>query len=285
MGSSARFFGQYLLGEGLITAPQLLAAAEYQSRNNAKLGEHAVATGIATPFEVERILSVQARDDRYFGEAAIALSILSASQVTELLATQQDAHLQLGEALVDLGYLDAAQVEQAASAFLGAEDDRDIDTVRLPAEVSDNPVLPELLYLARKMLLRVCNVVGKPEDGRVVQDVVPLSDRNVRVALTGEYDGSLVLGIPRELAVATAGRFTGEREPQEAELDAIAEELGHILSGNLCSVMAERLRRLQSGAPQLLPERISTPPGQRVMVVPFVTPLGQVLVCLTLRPA
>jgi CheY-specific phosphatase CheX len=282
---TARFFGQYLLGEGLITAPQLLAAVEYQDRNNARLGEHAVAMGIATPFEVERILSVQARDDRYFGEAAIALGILTASQVTELLAAQQDAHLQLGEALVDLGYMDPGEVERAASAFLGAEDDRDADSVYLPDEVAGNPVLPELLYLARKMLLRVCNVVSKPEDARIARDVVPLSDRNVRVALTGEYDGSLVLGLPRELAVAAASRFSGERAPTEADLDAIAEELGHILSGNLCSVMAERLRRLQAGAPQLLPERVSTPPGQRVLVVPFVTPHGQVLVCLTLRPA
>ena len=90
-----RFFGQFLLAEGRITPPQLLAALEYQSELNARLGEYAVALGQLTRFDAERIHALQVSKDLLFGEAALELSLLDAEQLRRLVAAQPKIKLAL----------------------------------------------------------------------------------------------------------------------------------------------------------------------------------------------
>ena len=273
-----RFFGQYLLGQGLITAPQLLAAVEYQNRRNARLGEVAVERGLATPFEVEQIRALQAKEDRLFGEAAIRLHILTAEQVYEMLVAQKDAHLELGQALVDQGFLTQEQVDQAAAQSINEENKLEPEIFTLPEGLPHQEPLTELFYLAHKMLLRVCNLVSKPDLVRLADDFVPLSDCNVRVPLKGAVQGAMLLGVPHAIATESAQAFSGEEPPDASAEDAIVHELATILSENLSSALAERGRRLTLGKPEAVEQRMTVPPGTRVALVPFVTHQGQVLV-------
>jgi CheY-specific phosphatase CheX len=278
-----RFFGQYLLGQGLVTAPQLLAAVEYQNRHNSKLGEFAVERGMATPFEVEQIRALQAKEDRLFGEAAICLQILTADQVYELLSAQKDAHLELGQALVDQGFLTREEVDQAAAQFINSENELEPEIFTLPEELPAHELLTELFYLAHKLLLRVCNLVSKPGSVRIAEnELLPLSDLNMRVPVRGALSGSLLLGVPQDIATSAAGAFSGEAAPDESATAAIVREMAAILSENLASAMAERGRRLSIDAPRPLDQRMSIPPGMRVAIVPFVTHQGQVLVGVSL---
>jgi CheY-specific phosphatase CheX len=281
-GMRARFFGQYLVGNGRITAPQLLAAVEYQERNNTKLGSQAVALGLATPFEIERIRALQAKADLRFGEAGVRLGVLSDEDVQRVRAAQEGGHVQLGEALVALGYLRVDQVEAAAAEFLTAEARLEPDVVTIPADLPLREVAFELFHLAHKLLLRVCDLASKTERVHVMHGVLPLSDCNARVAVTGAFDTSVLFGLPHEIAFELASRFSGELEPADEDVDAIVCELANLLCGNLQSVLAEQGFRVEISAAQLLAARVSVPPGGRVALVPFVTHRGQVLVGLSL---
>ncbi len=119
----ARFLGQFLLAEGYITAPQLLAALEYQEQFNARLGEYAVALGLITLFDAQRINALQVSKDLLFGQAALELSLLSKEQVRQVMAAQRNDHVLLGEALCKLGYIDEATMAIALAQANEADSD------------------------------------------------------------------------------------------------------------------------------------------------------------------
>jgi CheY-specific phosphatase CheX len=278
----ARFFGQYLLAHGRVTAPQLLAAVEYQERNDTRLGTCAVGLGLVTPFEVEQIRALQAREDLRFGEAAVKLGLISDQQLQEVLAKQENAHVQLGEAVVALGYLTASEVEAAAAEFLSSEAQIEPEVVTIPDDLPSRELAFELFHLTHKLLLRVCDLTSKTERLRIVQDVLPLSDRNGGIAISGAAQTTVMLSLPDAVAFDVAKRFSGEITPNDRDVDNIVLELVNLLCGNLQSVMAERGVRLQLAEPELLGPRMSLPPGRRVALVPFLTHRGQVLVSMSL---
>jgi hypothetical protein len=285
-----RFFGQYLLANGLINAPQLLAAVEYQERNNPRLGELALGMGLATQFEVDQIQALQATHDLRFGEAAQRLGILESAEVARVLAAQSDRHVLLGHALAALGYLTPTEVEAAAAEFLTKEALLEPESATIPEDLPLRRVAFELFHLAHKLLLRVCELPSKTEPIRVVTDVVPLSDRNVLVTLRGTLDPeaphvtdtAVLLCVPQQIAVDLASRFSGEIAPAESAVNDVVSELASILCNNLRSVLAEQGARIEVGEPQVIPSRVSLPPGRRMAVVPFVTHSGLVMVSLAL---
>jgi hypothetical protein len=285
-----RFFGQYLLANGLINAPQLLAAVEYQERNNPRLGELALSMGLATQFEVEQIQALQATHDLRFGEAAQRLGLLEGAEVVRVLAAQSDRHVLLGHALAALGYLTPTEVEAAAAEFLTREALLEPESATIPEDLPLRRVAFELFHLAHKLLLRVCELPSKTERLRVVTDVVPLSDRNVLVSLRGTLDpetpsvtdSGVLLCVPQQIAVDLATRFSGEIAPAETAVNDVVSELAGILCSNLRSVLAEQGARIEIGEAEVIPSRLSLPPGRRMAVVPFVTHSGLVMVCLAL---
>jgi hypothetical protein len=285
-----RFFGQYLLANGLINAPQLLAAVEYQERNNPRLGELALSMGLATQFEVDQIQALQATHDLKFGEAAQQLGILKNADVAHVLAAQQDRHLLLGQALASLGFMTPTEVEAAAAEFLTGEAMREPESATIPEGLPLRRVAFELFHLAHKLLLRVCELPSKTEPLRIVTDVVPLSDHNVLVALRGTLDPNapqitdtgVLLCVPQQVAVDLATRFSGEIAPTDSAVNDVVCELAGILCNNLRSVLAEQSARIELGEPEAIPTRLSLPPGRRMAVVPFVTHQGLVMVSLAL---
>jgi hypothetical protein len=280
----ARFFGQFLLSNGTITAPQLLAATEYQERNNPKLGELAVSLGYATPFDIAQVRSLQATQDLLFGDAALRLGVLSDVQVQRIIEAQEHRHVSLGEALVALGYLTREQVEAAAASFLTEEARIEPEVVTIPEDLPLREVAFELFHLTHKLLLRVCNLASKTERLRVLTDLVPLSDRNACVAVSGAMQTAVLLCLPHEIAydMASSSSATGDAPPTESDADAIVCELASLLCSNLQSVLAERGVRIELGSAEVVGPRVSLPPGRRVAVVPFLTHKGQVLVSLAL---
>lgn len=271
-----------MLARGLLTAPQLLAAVEYQERYDTRLGSCAVAMGLLTPFEVEQVRAAQAREDLRFGEAAVKLGLLSDAQLEDVLAKQLDAHVPLGDAVVALGFMKAAQVEAAAAEFLAAEAQLEPEVVTIPDDLPLRELAFELFHLAHKLLLRVCDVTSKTERLRVVADVLPLSDHNATVAISGAIATSVTLCLPDAVAVEVAKRFSGELAPPRHAVEQIVLELANLLCGNLQSVMAERGVRLWPADAVLLGSHASLPPGRRAALVPFVTHRGQVLVSMDL---
>lgn len=113
---AAKFLGQYLLEEGLIDKPQLLAALDIQRASNPILGELAQARGMLDAAQAQLVNERQRSQDKRFGDIAQALGLLDAAQVDDLLAQQKAQRKLFGEILLEQGMLSRDQLEQALQA-------------------------------------------------------------------------------------------------------------------------------------------------------------------------
>ncbi len=276
-----RFFGQYLLSRGLITAPQLLAAVEYQDKYNSRLGDLGVALGLVTPFEAEQINALQLGDDLRFGEAAVKLGLLTPEQVGEMLATQRDSHVLLGQAIATLHYMDRATLDTSLAEFL-AEASQDAQGIVIPETIRDQELATVVFDLGHKLLLRAWELPNKPDNVRIEELRLTLSDRNARIDLGGGASGAIMVGVPDAAARKAAKRSAGEAEPSDVSIDAVVLDFASVLCENVASTLAERGRKVQIGFATLLGARATLPPEVRVAVVPYQTHLGQVLIGMSI---
>jgi len=275
-----RFFGQYLLSRELITAPQLLASVEYQGKHNNRLGEIAVGMGLITTFDAEKVNALQVREDFYFGEAAIELDMLTRDQVDSVLAEQQDGHVRLGKAIEALEYMTPEAIAEAVSDFEKIDHSTEPDTIAIPEEVPESSIAYALHQLSQKLLLRAWGLTNRPGQLRIEEGPVLLSDRNVSVEISGDFDAVLLVGTPYDVAHKAGQPFAGEVEPTDELMQEMVEQFAKLLANNLASVMAERGRRLRPGEPKTIDSHVMLPAKMRTLVIPYVTQLGQVLIGL-----
>jgi CheY-specific phosphatase CheX len=276
-----RFFGQYLLAKGHLTAPQLLAAVEYQEQHNTRVGDQAVAQGLLTPFDVQRVRALQTHENLFFGEAAIRLGVLTTGQVRDLLTAQKDRHVHLGDALANLGYLDRERTDRALAEFLAEEDRIEPEMVTVPEDLPSKEVAFELFHLAHRLLLRVWNLENKTDRLRIETGMVALSDRNARITISGAVETVVFVCAPHEVARMAARAPYAEEDPPDEEMNRAVREFCRVLCENLASVLAEQGLRVTVGQPQMLMSRASTPPGIKASVVAYLTHRGQVFVGMT----
>jgi hypothetical protein len=272
----SRFFGQYLIAHGYITPPQLLAAVEYQRKYNPRLGELAVALGMFTPFESEQINATQVSRDRLFGEAAIDCGLLTESQLNDALETQRSARVLLGQALETLGYLPRNAIDAALSAYLREE------TARGPLALPDLPWVAPIFDRAVKLMRRGWDLPCKPGRVRIETSRLTLSDRNARAELRGEVRRDLLIGVPNDVARRAAARHRGEAFLADALEDHVVQDFARVLGEATAELLNARDEQVELRAVVLVDARATLPPEDRIVMVNFLTHLGQVLVGLTL---
>ena len=110
---AAKFFGQFLLEQGLINRQQLLAALEAQHASNPMLGELAQNRGWMSAAQARRINERQRAEDQRFGDIAESMGILERAQVEELLAEQKARRKLFGEILIEQGSINRLQLDAA----------------------------------------------------------------------------------------------------------------------------------------------------------------------------
>jgi hypothetical protein len=275
-----RFFGQYLLSRGFITAPQLLAAVEYQTKYNTRLGELAVALGMFTPFESEQVNAAQLWDDSLFGETAVRCGLLTEHQVRDVLETQRNARVMLGQAIETLGYLERRAIDSALAAFLHEEDEA--PPFALPVELQDTPWMPEVFDRAGKLLRRAWDLPSKPGRARIETTRLTLSDRNARADLRGQVSRQLLIGIPNEVARKAARGYADEQQLRDTLEDHAVQDFARVLAEATTTLLKARGESSYLAGVTLQSVRATLPPEQRVVMVSFLTHLGQVLVGLTI---
>jgi len=111
-------FGLHLYRKGLITADELVAALEVQTRNLARIGQLALEEGILSARDIFDVLRAQhlAPSGR-FGELAIEMGLMTRDELMRLLLIQADRKLPLSEILVRLGVLTSQQVEEEINSL------------------------------------------------------------------------------------------------------------------------------------------------------------------------
>jgi len=120
---AAKFFGQFLLEKGVISAQQLLDALDAQRASNPTLGELAQQRGLLTAAQAKRVNERQRVEDRRFGDIAEDMGLLDSTQLGELLAAQKAQRKLFGEILVEQHTLDSARLETELAAHRQEQED------------------------------------------------------------------------------------------------------------------------------------------------------------------
>lgn len=271
------FFGQFLIAEGIVTAPQLTAAVEYQQKFNGRLGEYAVALGCIDEEDARRINELQTSKNLRFGEAAVALGLFDERQLEKLVKAQQEEHVLLGQALTDLGYVDEPTLADALQRFIDEQGDE-------PGyEVPDaHPLAREARVIyprSGQLLTQVWGLANKPRGVHAKERILLLSDCNVSVPLAGDCKGHLVVGAARHVLQAV-GATRGLGDSTGDALVGLLGELVAQLAEGLRQALSEQGVTLQLGPVQPCGFRVALEERQRALLVPYLTHHGQVLVCL-----
>ncbi len=273
-----RFFGQFLLAEGYITAPQLLAALEYQEQFNARLGEYAVALGLLTLFDAQRIHALQVEKDLLFGQAALELSLLTKEQLRQVMAAQRNDHVLLGEALCKLGYVDEATIKRALTELGDTTNQIDPDQwLNIGADVPAREWVTKTCYLTHKLLQRLWDLPNKASEAQAIEDVLRLSDRNVTLSLRGDHTLQVYLGVPHAAAQRAVRVILGNPSPTDGECDDATRDLLTAIAQNLKVTMASEGIAVSVGDVERCDFNIAAT-DKVTLLVPFLTHEGQVIV-------
>lgn len=276
-----RFFGEYLLAQGLISSEQLLAAVEFQGRNNPRLGELATSLGLVTEEDAERINREQQGEDLLFGEAAVRLGLLTVTQLEEILVAQEDGHVRLGEVITSLGFLDAATIQSALSDYLAEESIRINRPPSIPVDFQSHPLLLSVAEFAPKMLLRSWHLQSKPERLRVTYEAANLSDINaVARVVTEAQEYRLLLGAPYAAVHKVSQRLVAAADPTPQQRQEVVCEFLDLLSSHVASASSEHGMRVHIEAAQPAPSHLHVPEGGAAVFAPQLSHLGRILVGL-----
>ncbi len=274
---AVRFFGQYLLENGVIDAKQLLAAISHQEKTNLKFGDMAIQLGLIDEDKLAQIFALQRTEDLRTGEAAIKLGYLTQEQVDQVLRAQQNNHIMIGEALVQTGAMDRTLLDRQLAAFKLEQDQfKTSDTV--PASQDPSGIARPAVDLAMKFLLRLANFSMKLTDTRVGElNEAPIPTYTARVGFTGDVKGEIALRAGQSICARIASAMLGEPvAPDNAAtvLDATSEFL-NVVGGNLSAASARIGKKIELAAPK----NGELPPpakGQHMLIATLGAPEGEV---------
>lgn len=99
-------FGLHLCRKGVISADELVAALDVQTRRLVKIGQIALEECVLSARDIFDVLRAQHRNPQMrFGELAVEMGLMSRSDLMRLLMIQAERKLPLGEILVWQGVL------------------------------------------------------------------------------------------------------------------------------------------------------------------------------------
>lgn len=226
---AAKFFGQFLLENGLIDKDQLLGALEAQRASNPLLGELAQQRGWLDAAQAARINERQRADDRRFGDLASEMGLLDSRQLAELLDAQKSGRRLFGEILLEQGALSQAQLDQALRLHQSDRDDAisafesgmaghalaDVATVAIK---TCSRLFPRLL----KSQCQFSSLIGPSQ-------TLPVCDTTAHVRIQGMVPLTVGVACDRATTIAIACGFLGI-DASECD-DALAEDaLGELVN-------------------------------------------------------
>lgn len=113
----SKYFGSYLLNQGILSPEALKEAIDRSESTHVKLGVLAINAGLLNAAQVEEIQGLQRSMDKKFGEIAELKGYLNRDQVQRLLQTQKSGYVQLSQAIIDSGFLSLDELERALKGY------------------------------------------------------------------------------------------------------------------------------------------------------------------------
>jgi hypothetical protein len=111
-------FGLYLKNKRIITADELVAAAEIQLSSLTRIGQLALEESLVSPRDIFEILRAQSETPtQRFGELAIEMGLLTREELIRLLMIQADRKRSIADILISQGVLTQERVAEEMGKY------------------------------------------------------------------------------------------------------------------------------------------------------------------------
>ncbi|MFZ2948880.1 MAG: chemotaxis protein CheX [Desulfuromonadaceae bacterium] len=234
---AVKFFGQFLVEQGIVTSDALLSAINLQDRNNLKFGEMAVAMGLITPTDIQRAHNAQMSRDMRLGDLLVEMGLLTLDQMNDIVTRQNNTHMYIGEALVQVGALTPEGLQKQLDAFKADQAGYVSNSIELPAASAGNSIWEMTADLTHKMITRVLGLQFRP--GKcTVATAIPSNFMLAAIDLNGDVEARYLISVSEDLQKSIARAILSEtsvdHEPPEVLEDTVME-FANVVCGNIAA--------------------------------------------------
>ncbi|MGB9080242.1 MAG: chemotaxis protein CheX [Desulfuromonadaceae bacterium] len=234
---AVRFFGQFLVEQGIVTSEALLSAINLQDRNNLKFGEMAVAMGLVTPADIQRAHNAQMSRDMRLGDLLVEMGLLSLDQMNEIVTRQNNTHLYIGEALVQVGALSRDGLQKQLDAFKADQAGYVSNGIELPVTSAGSSIWEMTADLTHKMITRVLGLQFRPGTCTVAS-AISSNFMLAAIDLSGDVEARYLIsvseGLQKSIARAILDETSVDHEPAEVLEDTVMEFV-NVVCGNVAA--------------------------------------------------
>lgn len=253
---AVKFFGQYLIEQGVITHSALLKAIKLQEISNRKIGEVVYEMGLMSQVDIARVHQSQRSEDVRFGDKAVELGLISEGQLQQALTKQRNSHLYIGEALVKTGSLSEEDLAIYLERFKKDQQPYLVDRVEIPAAVANQSVWEMVADLTYKMLARVANMSIRPGECQLIESL-PERTMVAEIGFSGHISARYLMSVSpnsrKIIARAILQEEDIDNEPGEVLDDSVMEFI-NIICGNIAAKAAQFGFQVEIEPPGLNPE-------------------------------
>ena len=271
---AVKFFGQFLVQQGIVTAEALLDAINLQDKNNLKFGEMAVTMGLITPADIQRAHNAQMSKDMKLGDLLVEMGLLTLDQMNDAIVRQKNTHLYIGEALVQIGALTGDELQKQLDAFKADQAQYVSNGIELPITTNNSKIWEMTADLTYKMITRVLDLQFRPGKCTQVNAIAP-NFMLAAIDLSGDVEARYLIsvseGLQKSVARVILGETSIDHEPAEILEDTVMEFV-NVVCGNVAAKASQMGVVMNINPPVALhppAAGIAVPEGQTALCFPI----------------
>jgi CheY-specific phosphatase CheX len=268
---AVKFFGQFLVEQGLVTNEALLNAIDLQDKNNLKLGEMAMSMGLVTPADIKRAHNAQMSIDMRLGDLLVEMGLLTLDQVSDVATRQKNTHLYIGEALVQIGALTNDGLQKHLDAFKADQAQYVSNGIELPITSPNSNIWEMTADLTYKMITRVLGLRFRPGKCALATTVPPnfmLAAMDLSGDVEARYLISVSEGLQKSIAKAILSESSVDHEPTEVLEDTVMEFV-NVVCGNVAAKASQMGVIMNINPPVTINGGLTVPAGYTALNFPI----------------
>lgn len=234
---AVKFFGQFLVEQGLVSREALISAIELQDQKNLKLGEMAVTMGYITQADIEKAHNAQMSKDMRLGDLLVEMGFLTLTQLNDVITRQKNTHLYIGEALVQIGALTSENLQKHLADFKADQAQYVSDGIALPPGVANSKIWEMTADLTYKMITRVLDLQFRPGKCALTETLAPnfmMAAMDFNGDVEARYLISVSEGLQKTIAKAILREESVDGESAEVLEDTVMEFV-NVVCGNVAA--------------------------------------------------
>lgn len=251
---AAKFFGQYLIDQRIISGFDLVRVLKFQEKNNLPFGNLVIQMDFMTREQVTSVYETQKHKDLPFGDMSVEMGFLSADEVNMILKIQKRKHIHLGQALLALGVLEQSELDQHLEEFNRQQKAVNLAEISIPAGVPYHPALKYLVEMSCKMLQRRTDLPFHLGPGSCYIDQKLDHQVTVKSKLSGAVNVRLALGFSNKTRILLSTSLLDDEliHPPSIEIQnkALIDFL-ELVTVNIVNKALQNDYLIKASAPQL----------------------------------